>query len=357
MNKLSRTDAIGGVLLWVAILAVFSGAPARAETRGEFLIFVNIDGENRRFLGPDHTSFNNLLPGADLFATLDAARFRLLAEYFLNEDESELERLQVGMSLGEATIWFGRFHNPIGYWNTQFHHGTGLQTTIDRPGITDFEDDGGPLSSHISGVLIEGTRTFGTRGMSYNFALGAGPEFADALEPLNLLDPNAHQHKLASTIRLSYFPDAVGRNEFGVFGNVTQIPSANPEIEEIDQRVLGLFASFHYKRWHFIAELYDVNNRLHSAAAVSQGSFANGFLETQYEWNNSWTLYARAEASGGVDDDPYLALIPDFVQARYLGGIQRSFPNRHALRLEAAHTRTMGESFRKISMRWSVVLP
>lgn len=30
-------------------------------------------------------------------------------------------------------ISFGRFHTPIGYWNTAFHHGAWLETTIDRP--------------------------------------------------------------------------------------------------------------------------------------------------------------------------------------------------------------------------------
>ena len=28
---------------------------------------------------------------------------------------------------------FGRYHTPIGYWNTAFHHGAWLQTTISRP--------------------------------------------------------------------------------------------------------------------------------------------------------------------------------------------------------------------------------
>ena len=28
---------------------------------------------------------------------------------------------------------FGKYHTPIGYWNTAFHHGAWLQTTISRP--------------------------------------------------------------------------------------------------------------------------------------------------------------------------------------------------------------------------------
>ena len=30
-------------------------------------------------------------------------------------------------------VSFGRYHTPINYWNTAFHHGQWLQTTISRP--------------------------------------------------------------------------------------------------------------------------------------------------------------------------------------------------------------------------------
>jgi hypothetical protein len=30
--------------------------------------------------------------------------------------------------------WAGRFHSPYGYWNTAFHHGAQLQTSLLRPG-------------------------------------------------------------------------------------------------------------------------------------------------------------------------------------------------------------------------------
>src|SRR5438445_5215248 len=33
---------------------------------------------------------------------------------------------------------FGKYHTPIGYWNTAFHHGAWLQTTISRPEMVKF---------------------------------------------------------------------------------------------------------------------------------------------------------------------------------------------------------------------------
>ena len=49
---------------------------------------------------------------------------------------------------------FGRYHTPIGYWNTAFHHGAWLQTTIDRPEIVKVGDIFTPI--HFVGFLAEG---------------------------------------------------------------------------------------------------------------------------------------------------------------------------------------------------------
>ncbi|MFQ5479086.1 MAG: hypothetical protein ACE5E4_10765 [Candidatus Binatia bacterium] len=69
-------------------------------------------------------------------------RIRVLVEFFLDEAERELERAQVGIAFGPTAAWIGRFHNPLGYWNTTYHHGTFLQPTIARPDIIQFEGDG-----------------------------------------------------------------------------------------------------------------------------------------------------------------------------------------------------------------------
>jgi hypothetical protein len=51
----------------------------------------------------------------------------------------------------------GRGHTPIGYWNTHFHHGTWLQTTVERPLLFEFEDEGGILPLHYLGLEGSGS--------------------------------------------------------------------------------------------------------------------------------------------------------------------------------------------------------
>src|SRR2546430_1964896 len=67
---------------------------------------------------------------------------------------------------------FGRYHTPIGYWNTAFHHGAWLQTTISRPEMIKF--GGTFIPVHFLGVLAEGNIPSGGAGLSYNFGVGNG---------------------------------------------------------------------------------------------------------------------------------------------------------------------------------------
>jgi hypothetical protein len=67
---------------------------------------------------------------------------------------------------------FGRYHTPIGYWNTAFHHGAWLETTIDRPEIV--KVGGAFIPVHFVGFLAEGNISSGGAGLSYSFGAGNG---------------------------------------------------------------------------------------------------------------------------------------------------------------------------------------
>jgi hypothetical protein len=67
---------------------------------------------------------------------------------------------------------FGRYHTPINYWNTAFHHGQWLQTSISRPEMTQF--GGSFIPVHFIGTLMEGSAPAGGLNLNYNFGLGNG---------------------------------------------------------------------------------------------------------------------------------------------------------------------------------------
>jgi hypothetical protein len=61
---------------------------------------------------------------------------------------AEVERLIIRYDFNDYfKVSFGRYHTPINYWNTAFHHGQWLQTTASRPETTQF---GGSFIRYIS---------------------------------------------------------------------------------------------------------------------------------------------------------------------------------------------------------------
>lgn len=69
-------------------------------------------------------------------------------------------------------ISFGKYHTPIGYWNTAFHHGAWLQTTISRPQMVQI--GGTFIPVHFVGLLAEGNLPSGGLGLGYSVGLGNG---------------------------------------------------------------------------------------------------------------------------------------------------------------------------------------
>jgi hypothetical protein len=67
---------------------------------------------------------------------------------------------------------FGKYHTPVSYWNTAFHHGAWLQTTISRPEMV--KVGGTFIPVHFVGLQAEGNVPSGPLGLGYNFGLGNG---------------------------------------------------------------------------------------------------------------------------------------------------------------------------------------
>ncbi len=67
---------------------------------------------------------------------------------------------------------FGRYHTPVSYWNTAFHHGSWLQTTISRPEMIKFGSRLLPV--HFIGFQAEGDIPSGSAGLGYSVGVGNG---------------------------------------------------------------------------------------------------------------------------------------------------------------------------------------
>src|ERR1700739_2005817 len=69
-------------------------------------------------------------------------------------------------------VSFGKYHTPVSYWNTAFHHGAWLQTSISRPEMVKF--GGTFIPVHFVGLQVDGSIPSGGLGLGYNLGLGNG---------------------------------------------------------------------------------------------------------------------------------------------------------------------------------------
>jgi hypothetical protein len=348
----------------ILLLAVFA-SPAMA---GDLLLFPSLTSVHQSQQDAELPT-KQFVPAIDVFYTHDFEQTRFLAEFLKTSQENDLERLQVGWHiLPGKTLWAGRFHNPISFWNTQMHHGEFLQTSLSRPTVANYEDDLGPLPTHISGVLLESTRTAGDSEIDYMADLGVGPSFIDTkLEPLNLLDP-VNTGKVAGSIRLGFHPEVGNPNQFGAalgyakipFTNALIDPVSNVLVNEVQQTVLSAYLNYEHGKFHLIGELFVFDDLVSGAASSSRYTSASAYLQPEYKPGESGrtTLYARVESTPNAAEDGYLSLFKEFSPHQFFAGARYDITPKQAIKVEAGRSeRQDGLKFNSISAQWCMVLP
>ena len=84
-----------------------------------------------------------------------------------------VERVAVQYDFNDALrVSAGRFHTPVGYWNTAFHHGSWLQTSVARPEMIKFGSRFIP--THFVGLIAEGGLPTTPLGLGYSVGIGNG---------------------------------------------------------------------------------------------------------------------------------------------------------------------------------------
>lgn len=341
----------------LAGLLTFIAATCRADHLGEFLLFPDITTVARSH-DAQNTDLkkNNIVPAVDLFYALDHEHLRFLGEYLVDKDDHALERFQVGVRIGEPTIWLGRFHNPIGYWNTQYHHGAYLQTSASRPGIVAFEGGDGPLPMHLTGVLAEGIHEFGKAGIHYTLAAGLGPQLKKELAPFDVLDPDG-SHRFGSTLRFSYQPVSYGLDDIGFSLSYTKIPADTLDLRSVRQSIAGVFGNWQFGELRALAELLYVRNRMAFTTENISKEFVNGYAQLEWKLNEKWTPFGRVERTFVDREDQYLDTFSRVVRDRFLIGARYDFYRNMALKLEVSRDKLEEKRFSQVMLQWSAVFP
>lgn len=299
---------------------------------------------------------------ADLLVTFGGERLRLLAEGVLSTEEAEIERFQVGFQLTPGTLaWVGRVHQPSTYWNTEFHHGQYLQSSITRPAIEAWEDDGGPLTQHVVGMLLETEHGLddGTT-LRLNTSAGLAPSLqSDGLEPVGVNHGYSGQRFGSFAARLDILPDGIGEQAYGLIAGRSGLAARGSGIAGLDrvlQTTLGLYGDIQTGPVRWLGTLYRIRNRYDFAAANNAETehSTSWFLHGERHFGERWLAYLRHESTTGGGRF-FRQLFPEFISRRSLGGLRLEPVAGQAVSLEIGRARASGDDFTEFRLQWSAV--
>jgi hypothetical protein len=216
----------------------------------------------------------------------------------------DLERAQLGYQMGNAgTAWVGRFHTPYDYYNTAFHHGQQIATSLRRPRFLAFEDQGGILPAHTTGLWFTGSQRTGEGRFSYDLYAGNAQHIADGV--LDMRQAGSNDGQVVAGGKLSYqFGGALQSLQLGVSAISGRIEDDTTAANDTHLNAFGLQAVWDSDSWEDIAELFLFRNQ--SLAGGASHSSHAGFVQIGYR-AGVWTPYARYERTALDQTDGYFA--------------------------------------------------
>lgn len=323
-----------------------------------FVTYSRLTGESSSNMQDKET----VTRGADLFGLISHKDWRVLGEVLIDNSEADLERLQFGRWVTDNTLlWMGRYHTPTAYWDMVYHHSPYLQTSISRPQIMEYEDDGGVLTTHIWGLLADHTITKGNKEWQLEFGIGAAPSVTPTqLEPIRALTPKSINNRMAAELMASYMPDVFSTKEVGIFASTMALPSNRADVDEVRQTQAGAFISWSMGQMRTMSSIFAVHSNVDFPTGVSKShTFYSGYFHFEYQLFPKWRPYVRYEGSIGTKNDPYINLFPaGLANSRIVTGLRFDVTNHQGITLEA--TRIEGEQthhYNQFMLQWSAMFP
>ena len=191
-------------------------------------------------------------------------RVSFLGESVFEFDEDhfavDVERIIIKYNFADYfNILAGKHHTPIGYWNNAYHHGTVLQPTTRRPLLFYFEDEGGILPIHTTGVMFSGSN-ISSACLGYDLLIGNGigstpiSDNDNAKSVTFRLRANPRQ---GLEIGASAYIDGIAANSLNQSGDTLH--------ESIDQKLWNGYVTYFYGPVEFAGEFVSSSNTSASA--------------------------------------------------------------------------------------------
>ena len=269
----------------------------------------------------------------------------------------DLERAQIGYQVGDsATVWVGRFHTPYGYYNTAFHHGQQIATSLRRPRFIEFEDHGGIMPAHTVGLWLTGSERIGDEKLTYDVYAGNGQRIVNGILDMNNAG-NTHGSSIVGGNLGLLLSGALDGLKIGVDAFQTRIEDQGQSPSYFTQvKSYGTYAAYDTDSWEGIAE-FDVFHDQDLTGHTGSHTSDAGFVQIGYR-GGRYTPYTRYERGAFQRSDHFFAAQTNGSSyVRDALGLRFDLDLVSALKLEIAQTRLTDRvvrSFDEIFMQYAI---
>ncbi len=227
-------------------------------------------------------------------------------------------------------ISFGKYHTPIGYWNTAFHHGAWLQTTISRPEMVKIGGTFIPI--HFVGLSAEGNIPSDGLGLGYSVGLGNGRS-SILSKAGDSGDSNDNRAWVASIFAR---PTRFYGLQFG--GSVYGDKLSPQPGENFGEWITSAHLVWTKEHPEFLSEFANVHHRdMQTSKTYNSQAF---YVQLAYRlpWQeNKWKPYYRFEYIHKPESDPVLSNVSDLVGSTL--GVRYDITNYAAFKGEYRNSR------------------
>jgi hypothetical protein len=239
----------------------------------------------------------------------------------------EVERSILRYDFSDAVkLSVGRYHTPVGYWNTAFHHGTWLQTTVSRPEMIKFGSQ--LIPTHFVGAFAEGNLPSEQLGLQYMAGVGNGRGSVISRAG-DAGDVNGNR---AWTLALSARPAALFGMQVGAdYYHDRVSETAGPQATE---GISSAYVAWQRERPEFIAEYAMIDHTPVTGGATTHNHA--GYVQLAYRLTGAarqWKPYVRAERTTIARGDVIFAPL-DLGYDGGIAGVRYDFTSFAALKAE-----------------------
>ena len=282
----------------------------------------------------------------------------------------DLERLNLTRDITpNFYVSMGRYHNPIGYWNTAYHHGAIIQDTVLRPTFLDFEDGSGAIfPTHIIGIMADGKVSTGGGDLNYMLAVGNGSS-------INTDSPGNTEidvHNVADTQDKKMVVGAVNYNlssvplRIGVFAlhdpfaesGTGSFSGAATNSDLIGMSVWGADVRYASHGFDMIAESYNITNKDKVGNAGSNDASAY-YVQFGYRVTDQFKTIYRFENVDYLAKDPYFQYLGTPEGSRHVVDLRYDLDDTNALKLEVARFEPVQsgmKSYTFYALQWAFLM-